>query len=359
MCRFILDPLSDLDKTKFLNIRETRYSLELQKRIFENVDLRKVWNDNKQKKKEIKKELEIDQYKILDAPWITDDFYSDILDMNEKQNIMIALDDHVYSWNANNVKFILDVDEKISSLKIHENNIALCLNKIYMYHDVEYKKTLRKIQFHSKLYAMTNRDSLFTFSNRGGDLVHVDIRQEEPIIERNIIDDGFCGALWSDRLLALGHSSGDVLIKDIRFGNLAWLQEHVSSVKAMAWLPYRDNYLATAGGSDDKTLCYWNLDGNITYKKIQLDTQLTSMTTFDKYVILGHGYKSNGRISVWDDKLQNLETFSCGSDRTLNLVCKNNLLAAANQAETLTLYHIKLNKLKNDEKKFNSINYLR
>jgi WD40 repeat protein len=68
------------------------------------------------------------------------------------------------------------------------------------------------------------------------------------------------GLKWSPNGLALASGSNDstVGIWDV-FGQTKKYRQHTAAIRALAWSPFQDYLLATGGGTQDKTICLWDV----------------------------------------------------------------------------------------------------
>lgn len=78
------------------------------------------------------------------------------------------------------------------------------------------------------------------------------------------------------------------------------LSEHQAAVKAIAWCPWQSNLLATGGGTHDKAIKTWNTVTGVMLDSIDTGNQVTSLlwSKSTRELISSHG-KPENKIVVW------------------------------------------------------------
>jgi len=284
--------------------------------------------------------------RVLDAPNIGDEFYSELLDWSINNKIAIALDSVVYVWNANNGNIntignkeetgnicslkwsndgnylgigtntgetqIWDTNEnkKLRTLKFNDNNSAkidltsrspmsikkLKSNNLYNKTETSYLK--------NHVGCISWNNSVLTSAFNNGVLFHNDVRIKNSLIRSIKAHDSIiCGLKWrSDgEYLASGSNDNTIKLWDLKSSKPYMVKtEHNAAVKAIAWCPWQLNLLATGGGIADKTLRLWNITTQSNLKTLKTESQITSIIWSYHYseLLTTHGYSTND-INVW------------------------------------------------------------
>lgn len=95
--------------------------------------------------------------KVLDAPYLIDDYYLSVLDWSSKNILGVGLNTSLYMWNARDgaVDLLLEDEDQrntITSVKFSDNGDIVAIgftdNKVQLW-DVETQKFLRELPGHS------------------------------------------------------------------------------------------------------------------------------------------------------------------------------------------------------------------
>ncbi|KAI6680788.1 hypothetical protein NL676_034669 [Syzygium grande] len=178
--------------------------------------------------------------RMLDAPYILDDYYLNLLDWGANNMVAIALLQSVYLWNASNgsaTELVTFNDEEgpVTSVSWAPDgqNIAIGLQNS-----------------HVQLWDFSAQRQLRTF--RGGHRLRV------------------CSLAWNNHILTTGGkqlASGgkDNLLylwdrsRSSLNSGTQWLhriEDHTAAVKALAWCLFQGNLLASGGS--DRSIKFWN-----------------------------------------------------------------------------------------------------
>ena len=71
-------------------------------------------------------------------------------------------------------------------------------------------------------------------------------------------------------------------------------------MQALAWSPWRNNLLATGGGTADRTIKIWNVNNGMNLYSMDTKSQVSSILWSKEYqeLISGHGYAKN-ELVIW------------------------------------------------------------
>jgi len=252
--------------------------------------------------------------RVLDAPGIGDDYYTNLLDWSSKNIVAIALDSKIYLWNANNgdVNVICEDTSKVGgdvcSISWTQDGKYLGVGtsegdtQIW---DVEQDRKLRSMYGHITRVGVLSWDKYILSSGcRDGSIYQHDVRIEKHKTQELLGHCAeVCGLSWKSdgQLLASGGNDNLVNIWDIR-SSLPKMTKtnHRAAVKALAWCPWQSNILATGGGTSDKTIHFWNTTTETKINSIYTGSQVTSLIwSLDyKEILSSHGFPNNN-ITLW------------------------------------------------------------
>ncbi|ORX61009.1 WD40 repeat-like protein [Piromyces finnis] len=277
--------------------------------------LRSCWNKSlKSVSSFARRRIPTQAERVLDAPGIGDDYYTNLLDWSSKNIVAIALDSKIYLWNANNgdVNVICEDTSKVGgdvcSISWTQDGKYLGVGtsegdtQIW---DVEQDRKLRSMYGHITRVGVLSWDKYILSSGcRDGSIYQHDVRIEKHKTQELLGHCAeVCGLSWKNdgQLLASGGNDNLVNIWDIR-SSLPKMTKtnHRAAVKALAWCPWQSNILATGGGTSDKTIHFWNTTTETKINSIFTGSQVTSLIwSLDyKEILSSHGFPNNN-ITLW------------------------------------------------------------
>ena len=260
-------------------------------------------------------------YKVLDAPYLKDDFYLHLVDWSKQDIVAVGLDNKLYTWNAKHseVSFISDLsgydNNYYSSLAYNNDGTYLisCDNEGNIYIINTYKsKNVRIYEDLSNgrictVAPMNLNPNIFSVGCKDLIIKTIDLRlKNNPILKYIGHSKEVCGMKWSldDKRLASGGDDNKLFIWDIRKEESEKkLNSHTSAIKALDWSTYKFGYLLSGGGTQDMTLKLWNINTMSLIDSINTSSQVCNIA-FSKIsheFITTHGFKNN-YIHVWDSK---------------------------------------------------------
>lgn len=255
--------------------------------------------------------------KVLDAPGMEDDFYKQVLEWTEKNLLLVALQDMVYSWlpdtNATDVVFTNEnKDDKVSALRADSSGRKLAVGTQagqLLLVDLEEKT-------HSQLTNNCGRISCIDMyanqiavgcKEKGLMLVDWHIKKEVDLLESlNLPFSEICGIKFSPNgnYLAAGANDNRFIVIDIKSMKVVInSMEHKAAVRAIAWNPRNPNIVASGGGRKDKCINFWSVASGRLEKKIETDSQVCGLSfskSTDEFLST-HGF-SNNNIQIWETK---------------------------------------------------------
>lgn len=263
--------------------------------------------------KEIPKirEIQNSPYKVLDAPGIEDNYYSQVLEWTKCNKIVVTLENCVYRWCPESQRngLIFKNNEKVTSItsnfdgkmaigdksgKVNIVNINSCNENAVSLKGHQDRCVV--LDFNHNILASGSRDSRVLLN---------DIRCpfEKPIILQGHFNE-VCGLKFSPNGMYLASGGADcrVNVWDLRMNSRIFTSnKHISSVRALSWNPRNSNELASGGGSKDKTIKIWNINTKNITKDIYCGSQVTSLIYSEntEELLSAHGYSEN-TITIWE-----------------------------------------------------------
>lgn len=155
--------------------------------------------------------------KILDAPYMADDFYLNLLDWSSLNVVAIALDRAVYLWNADNgtIKALnYNSQDPVSSLAWSADGTFLAVGTTAgdtQVWDVEANTKLRSmVGQYSRVGSLSWDKHLVSSGARDGTIWHHDVRvAKHKVAELRAHEDEVCGLKWRWDGLALASGGND------------------------------------------------------------------------------------------------------------------------------------------------------
>ncbi|KAI8146608.1 WD40-repeat-containing domain protein [Fennellomyces sp. T-0311] len=249
--------------------------------------------------------------KTLDAPYMTDDFYLNLLDWSNRNVVAIALDKSIYLWNADygTVKTLAyESDEAITGVKWETNGQFLAVGtgsgdtQIW---DVEANTKLRSMRGHQGRVGVLSWNKYMVSSGaRDGSIWHHDVRAaQHKVSELDGHEDEVCGLEWrpDGMMLASGGNDNIVHLWDARSTKPKYTKtNHSGAVKAIAWCPWDTNLVATGGGREDTHIHFWNSSHGGKVKSVHTGSQVTSLlwSKHHREIVSTHGFPKN-QLTVW------------------------------------------------------------
>lgn len=301
---------------------------------FENcsefVDFSKL-GENTPQRKRIRK-IPSEPYKVLDAPGMEDNFYSQAIQWTELNQVLISLKNSVYSWCPDTlaVRKLSSYNDYVSGIAVigdgrkvatseGDGNLRLL--------DIESLKD-RKLSGHEQRCCTLdfNNHCLVSGSRDRGILVQ-DIRSDAKpayTLEGHSLE--VCGVKYSKdgNYIASGGSDNQMVVWDLRKRTkLFSSKKHKASVRAIEWDSQNPNKLYTGGGLEDKTLKVWDIQTCELIESINTNSQVTCLKSSQSTseLVSAHGYDDNN-LMVWDTsskKMRKIAVLGGHTQRVLHL----------------------------------------
>jgi cell division cycle 20-like protein 1 (cofactor of APC complex) len=276
------------------------------------------------------KNISTTPYKVLDAPLLKDDFYLHLLDWSKFDVLSVGLENSVYLWESKTSKVVLLKsynEDKVTSVSWLPDgqNLLVGLNSGTIHIWNIYKnicvQTYNEHTDRVGVFAPINNNN-FVFSS--GSLDHTinnfDIRSKEIALKMVGHRQEVCGLKWSydGKLLASGGNDNKLMVWTLQKSiPIQKFNSHISAVKAVEWSNQKLGLLASGGGTQDRTIKFWNTNTMKMIESIDTCSQVCNIA-FSKITnefVTTHGYSDN-LILVWDfEKLEVIATLKGHRDR--------------------------------------------
>ncbi|ODV59170.1 ubiquitin-protein transferase activating protein CDC20 [Ascoidea rubescens DSM 1968] len=296
--------------------------------------------------------------KVLDAPGLIDNYYINVLSWSKTNLLAIALQKSVYIWNASLgiVGSLTECETIVSSIRWSEDGDYLSIGTedgdIQVW-DIEASKKLRTMTGHdTRVGSQCWNSHLITSGSRNGAMFHHDVRIPDHIVSRMKSHTAeVCGIEWrhDGHQLASGGNDNIVNIWDARSSIPQFTKTvHKSAVKALSWSPTQSNLLATAGGTADRHIHFWNTASGARVNSIDTGCQISSLNWgysdgVGVEIVATHAFP-NSNISIYSyPTLQKTgEILNAHDGRILccSLSPDNTTIATASADETLKFWKI-------------------
>jgi len=254
--------------------------------------------------------------KVLDAPDLVDDYYLNLLDWCFNNTIAVALNCSVYLWNASsgdvNRLAMEQEDTPITSVgwAIDGNILAVgCDDHTVQLWDCSKQKKIRTLRGHSaRVGALAWNNHVLSTGSRDTMIFSHDVRMREHTIATLASHtQEVCGLKYSTdgTQLASGGNDNKLCVWDVAGvrGNVNprfELTQHTAAVKALGWAPFQRNLLASGGGTQDRTLRFWNTTTGECVHNIDAGSQVCSLlwSQHSRELVTSHGF-TDFQLSVW------------------------------------------------------------
>jgi cell division cycle 20, cofactor of APC complex len=222
----------------------------------------------------------------------------------------IALGDTVYLYDvkSSSINPLPKHEDLITSVSYSADGRTLAVgtnDACVQLWDVERQTMTRSWQSHNaRVNALSWNDSLLTSGSKDQTIMNHDTRIRAPAIS---MFEGhtqeICGLKWSPngQQLASGANDNTLKIWELRTTAPRFdLRHHTAAVKAIDWCPWKQDLLASGGGTADRSIRFWNTQTGTCLDNIDTKSQVNSCTFFVRIFVstLLHKKKKRCRSSL-------------------------------------------------------------
>ncbi|KAJ3741019.1 WD40-repeat-containing domain protein [Lentinula detonsa] len=286
--------------------------------------------------------------RMLDAPGLSHDFYTNLVDWAPSGALAVGLDTHVYLSSGDNeggakLCTVLNSSDEYTSLAWMKTGPTIAAGTAEGHLEIHDASTLRLIRRYEQAHVHDAGNRIGTLSwtsntltsgSRDRMIKHWDFRDPtcKPIKQCAAHTQEVCGVKWSGdggiqtSLLATGGNDNKMFIWDLRSSvrdltaGAGWsssilsenkggsplyrFNQHKAAVKGLAWDPHLSNVLASGAGQQDACIRLWNTATGTMLNETRTGSQICnliwSINTHE--LVTTHGYSTQtvpNQIRIW------------------------------------------------------------
>jgi cell division cycle protein 20 (cofactor of APC complex) len=235
------------------------------------------------------RDIKRDPVKVLDAPDLTDDFYTSLVSWSSAGVLAIALHATVYLYDFARAKVetLCECPLEVTALTWDPDGKLLALgfgqereSTLEIWRREPHEKIRSYADRGSTVHTMSWTHGRLSTGALDGSIRCDDVRAAKHRIETRATahESKVCGLAWRDdgTLLASGGNDNRLAIWDAR--NRAYLvkkdEAHAGAIRALAWCPWQANLLASGGGLQDGRLHFWNASTRARIASVETGSQV-------------------------------------------------------------------------------------
>jgi len=255
--------------------------------------------------------------RVLEAPYLEDDYYLNLLDWSESNVVAVALRDTIYLWyGADGVISRLSQMDSYSDIytSVGWNSTGDLLatgisnGRIEIWDPFRMRVVRDDLEDHYGRVGCLgwNSNNVLASGSMDNSILLRDMRIRGPqstVIRLKGHKYEVCGLKWSPNnfQLATGGNDNKLFIWNIKKGvPEAKFGDHKAAVKALTWSPHQNGLLLSGGGNNDKTIKFWNTLTMKNVKSIYTASQVCNLL-FSKNsneFVSTHGFNNN-HVVIW------------------------------------------------------------
>lgn len=265
-------------------------------------------------------------FKVLDAPGLRNDYYSNAVCWSKESNVLaVGLGSSLYTWTegAGTCTMQKFNDEMISSTSYNYGGVLAIgtkNGKISIY-DKSSRIISASCIFRLKVgiacIKWLHNQEYFFAGNDAGEIGLFEFRKQiSPVSNHTEYEleklavfpcnrQQICGIdiNYKNTQMAVGCNENKCTIYDISIPTKIvqiHCLEHKAAVKAVAFCPWMPNLLATGGGSKDRSIRFWHSSSGTLVKCFETRGQITSLiwSSFRKELLSTFGFGSSGSENI-------------------------------------------------------------
>lgn len=294
---------------------------------------------------------------IMDGCNIINDFYSNIIDWDKKDNLYVQVSNSLYyRLDQGDIGKLYEFNKIKYSLKHLDNFnvIAIGGEKNLKIIDTEYGKIVRSLpDILSRIISIDDNNFTLLYGTYHGLIYHYDIREKNHSFYSNSNENIICNIKFSydKRYFAFGTNNNNVIINDIRKNSIyTILKRHEGAVKALSWSPTNNNQIITGGGSNDRRIILWDINNPSIINEKVTKSQLCSLIWLQNInsIISSHGFTHHS-INIWNSKnlAKKQEIKEHHNTRILHMLNSRNeqYVASVSPDDTVVIWKVNRNQI--------------
>lgn len=253
-------------------------------------------------------------FKVLDAPGLRNDYYSDTVCWTHLSNgLAVGLGSSVYIWSEKQGAVLLQhlAHETITALCYSDTDVLAVGTKTGKVLTYERGTNLLRGSFQLKSKAgitcikwIPGKD-LFFAGDEAGYVAHYMWNEAyglAPSYIHRCSKQQICGMDVRDNQLAIGTNDNRCIVCNLHPVLMCpkFELEHTAAVKAVAFCPWLPHLLATGGGSKDRCIRFWHTGSGTLISKYETSGQVTSLiwSTGTKQLLATFGFSSAAETNL-------------------------------------------------------------
>ncbi|KAJ3826541.1 WD40 repeat-like protein [Lentinula raphanica] len=299
--------------------------------------------------------------RVLDAPGLSHDFYTNLIDWSPSGALAVGLEQHVYLWLGDRYPggarlcSVRDSDDEYTALAWAKTGSTLATGTGEGHLEIYDASTFRLLRRYK--HAHSNRigtlswtSDTLTTGSRDRTVKHWDFRDptSKPLKSFTAHTQEVCGVKWSgdggmhSSMLATGGNDNRMFIWDLRGSTrdstssasssrtlmvgkdgtteitpVYRFRQHKAAVKGLAWNPHAKNVLASGAGQQDACIRLWNTSTGTMINEIRTGSQVCNLlwSTNTYELVSTHGYSTQtvpNLIRIWKYPSMSLVTSLAG-----------------------------------------------
>ncbi|KAH3664408.1 hypothetical protein WICMUC_005793 [Wickerhamomyces mucosus] len=255
-------------------------------------------------------------YRVLDAPCLRNDFYSNLVSWSQSSNkVAVGLSSHVYVWSEEDGASLLDLpnDQLISCVSFSDyeyvavaskNGRISVFSQYSQYLIDEFNNSGKGICCIDWVPNVKNR---FFVGDETGDVLCLEITGNNLhlIKQFKCHQQQVCGIAVSFDAKQISVGGNDNCctiwdIEDIENPKMKFFLPHQAAVKAIAYCPWSKSLLATGGGSKDRTIRFWHTNSGTLLESVPTKGQITSLiwSRRKKQIVVTFGFGDSQKPTI-------------------------------------------------------------
>ena len=279
---------------------------------------------------------------MLDAPNVVKDLPAKVIDMNDNNEIAVALGTNVYIWKENKTHLLMEGNIEINGVCWVGNDLAISGEGHVELWDVRQQEAFREFYDHQNRAVALSSVGGTRFATGGADgiVCMFDVRTDRHNLKIASHQAEVCALSWSPdgSMLSSGGDDANVYVYD---GKRKLKIRHEAPVHALSWM--NSSILVTGDVSNDGLIQLFHTRSEDRRRQVKTGAPISGLCVTEKWGILAsHGYMS-GSWDIWTHDLsRKLADYQSHRDEIINITAntEGSLVATISADETLQIYQL-------------------